>query len=61
MTQEVPFNSFTRELNVHLDQISYNEMAPPVEYDEDGNEVPHVPQSLAIGPGHIYRLLSPYL
>ena len=61
MTQEVSFNSFTRELNVHLDRISYNEMAPPVEYDEDGNEIPHVPQSLAIGPGHIYRLLRPYL
>ena len=61
MTQEVTFSRFARELNVHLDQISYNEMVPPIEYDDAGNEIPYKPQSLAIGPGHIYRLLQPYL
>ena len=61
MTQEVTFSRFARELNVHLDQISYNEMVPAIEFDDDGNEVAHKPQSLAIGPGHIYRLLQPYL
>ena len=61
MTQEVSFSSFARELNVQLDQISYNEMAPPIEYDENGDEIPHRPQSLTVGSGDVYRLLKPYL
>ena len=61
MTQEVTFSRFARELNVHLDKISYNEMVPPIEYDDDGNEIPYKPPSLAIGPSYIYRLLQPYL
>ncbi len=62
MTQNsIPFGSFARELNVHLDQISYNEMIPPVEYDAEGKELPHQPASLDVGAGDIYRLLKPYL
>jgi len=59
--QHISFNSFARQLNVHTDRLSYNEMAPPLEYDSDGNEIPHRPQSLALGSGDIYRLLKPYL
>lgn len=36
-------------------------MIPPVEYDDDGNEIAHRPQSLALESGDIYRLLNPYL
>lgn len=61
MTQRIPFSSFARELNVHLDQISYNEMVPPVAHDDDGNELPHHPESLALGAADVYRLLRPYL
>ena len=55
------FGRYTRELNVHLDQISYNEMIPAIELDEQGNEKPHRPSSIATGRGDIYRLLKPYL
>jgi hypothetical protein len=61
MTQRIPFGSFTRELNVHLDQVSYNEMIPPVLYDEEGNELPHRPEALGVGATDVYRLLRPYL
>ncbi len=62
MTQNsIPFGSFARELNVHLDQISYNEMIPPVEYDAEGKELPHQPTNLDVSAGDIYRLLKPYL
>jgi hypothetical protein len=57
----IPFGSFARELNVHLDQISYNEMIPPVEYDAEGKELPHQPTNLDVSAGDIYRLLKPYL
>ncbi|MDG1443292.1 MAG: DUF1538 domain-containing protein [Pseudomonadales bacterium] len=55
------FGRYTRELNVHLDQVSYNEMIPAIEFDEQGNEKPHKPTSIAAGSGDIYRLLKPYL
>ncbi len=59
--KEIPFGSFSRELNVHLDQISYNEMIPPVSYDDEGNEIPYRPPALIVGPADVYRLLKPYL
>ena len=55
------FGRYTRELNVHLDEISYNEMIPAIELDEQGNEKPHRPSSIAAGRGDIHRLLKPYL
>lgn len=61
MTQHISFNSFARQLNVHTDRLSYNKMVPPVEYDSDGDEIPHRPSSLALESGDIYRLLRPYL
>jgi hypothetical protein len=61
MPRSVPFGSFARELNVHLDQISYNEMIPPVAYDEAGREIPHRPEALALAGADIYRLLRPFL
>lgn len=61
MTQRISFGQFSRELNVHLDQISYNEMIPPVDHDADGNELPHRPAALSLTAPDIYRLLQPYL
>jgi hypothetical protein len=61
VTREISFGNFSRELNVHLDRLSYNEMAPPVSLDADGNEIPYRPPDLAVGAGDIYRLLKPYL
>jgi hypothetical protein len=61
MTQHIRFGSFNRDLNIHLDQISYNEMIPPVTYDAAGNELPQKPEALSLGAGDVYRLLRPYL
>lgn len=58
---EIPFSSFTRELNVHLDTVSYNELIPKVEYDDAGNELDTRRQAIKVGSGDIYRLLQPYL
>lgn len=58
---EIPFSSFTRELNVHLDTVSYNELIPPVQYDEDGNELISERAAIKVGTGDVYRLLEPYL
>jgi len=60
-TSQISFGQFGRELNVHLDKVSYNEMIPPIEHSEDGQELPHKPQSLNVGSGDVYRLLKPYI
>ena len=57
----VTFGSFTRELNVHQNQLSYNELVPPIEYGPDGSELPQKPNALSLGGREIYRLLQPYL
>jgi hypothetical protein len=61
MTRQVPFSSITRELNDHLDTVSFNELIPPVEYDEEGNEIGYRRVPIKVGTGDIYRLLAPYL
>lgn len=62
MSQDsISYGSLTRELSVHQNQLSYNELVPPIEYDENGNELPHKPAALAVGSNDVYRLLKPYL
>ncbi|XOV88877.1 MAG: DUF1538 domain-containing protein [Pseudomonadota bacterium] len=61
MTERISFGTFSRELNVHLDQVSFNELVPDVVYDSEGREQPHRPDALAVGAGDVYRLLRPYL
>jgi hypothetical protein len=38
--QHISFDSFTRESNVNVDEISYNELIQPINYDADGKELP---------------------
>ena len=57
----ISFGRLTRELNVQQDQISYNKMTPPVEYDAAGSMLPHRPAALSVNFSDIYRLLKPYL
>ncbi|MFT5208575.1 MAG: hypothetical protein ACI9CE_000289 [Flavobacterium sp.] len=60
-SNQVSFGEYGRELNVHLDKISYNEMIPVMQHSESGEELPHKPQSLDVRSGDIYRLLKPYV
>ncbi len=61
VTREVSFGSFTRELNVNLDTISYNELTAPIERDAEGNEVIKPLEPLSLSSRDVYRLLRPYL
>ena len=61
MSKEISFSSFTRELNVHLDTVSYNELIPRVEYDAEGHELSTRRQAIKVDAGDVYRLLQPYL
>jgi len=59
--QHIPFDSFTRESNVNVDEISLNELIPPIKYDENGKELPYLPDKLVVDESAVYRLLKPYL
>ncbi len=57
----IPFDTFTRESSVNDDQISFNELIPQIEYDEEGNELAFQPDHIVADSAAIYRLLQPYL
>lgn len=59
--EEVSFSSFSRELNVHRDTISYNELIPAVRRDASGRELDNRPGFIRVGGIDVYRLLRPYL
>jgi hypothetical protein len=61
VNREISFGDFSREQYVHQDRVSYNKLTPPIQYDEDGNELPHRPQDLDLNRSDVYRLIAPYV
>jgi len=61
MASKIRFGAFVREINVAQQEISYNDLAPPLEKDADGNELPYRPPSLKLRPVDIYRVVQPYV
>lgn len=61
MKREISFGDFSRDQYVQQDRISYNELTPAIEYDADGNEIPHRPAALDLNRSDVYRLIAPYL
>jgi hypothetical protein len=61
VAKEISYGSFAREISVQQDNLSYNELVPGIEYDEDGTEKPYRPRGLTLKPLDIYRLTKPYI
>ncbi|RKZ36946.1 MAG: DUF1538 domain-containing protein [Gammaproteobacteria bacterium] len=61
MAREIRFGSFVREITVHQVQVSYNELAPKVELDENGSELPYRPGKLKLRPIDVYNVVRPYV
>jgi len=61
VAREISYASFVRELAVQKDILSYNELVPSIDYDENGEEKPYRPPSLTLKPLDIYRLTKPYV
>jgi hypothetical protein len=61
MSRKIRFGAYVRELTVHQTEVSYNDLVPPVELDEDGNEKPHRPSRVRLRPVDSYRLIKPYV
>ena len=60
MATELRFGDYIQEALVQQKQVSYNELVPPVELDESGNELPYLPQKIQLKAFDAYRLIMPY-
>lgn len=61
MDQEIRYGDLVHETSVQLTEISYNDIAPKIARDADGNEIPYRPPRIQLGGLDVYRLLQPYL
>ncbi|MGB0721959.1 MAG: DUF1538 domain-containing protein [Gammaproteobacteria bacterium] len=61
MPQEIRFGDFVREITIHQDEISYNELTPPLDRDAEGREKPYQAPRIRLRPIDAYRLVQPYV
>jgi hypothetical protein len=61
MEKRVRFGTYLREVNVHHSEVRYSDLAPEVEKDAFGIDLPYRPGKLALRPVDIFRLIRPYL
>jgi hypothetical protein len=58
---EIRYGSYLREVNLKQQSISYNELTPKPQFDNQGNEVPYQSPKIELRLLDIYRLLTPYI
>lgn len=61
MAKTIRFGAFVREITIQQKQISYNELAPKIEKDASGNDLPYRPPKLELRGIDVYRLVQPYV
>lgn len=61
MDRQIRFGSYIREITVRQKLISYNDLVPEIQQDENGADVPYHPPKLNLRNIDIYRLVKPYV
>lgn len=61
MSKSIRFGAYVREVSIRQKKISYNQLAPEVERDAFGNDVPYRPPKLELRSIDVYRLIQPYI
>lgn len=61
MSKRVRFGAYLREVAIHQIEVSYNELAPVIEQDAYGNELPYRPPKVGLRGIDVYRLIQPYI
>ncbi len=59
--REIRFGAFVREITVHQDRISYNNITPKIWRDAEGTEIPYRAPRIRLRLIDAYRLIQPYL
>ncbi len=60
LLKHVRFGAFVREITMRQKEISYNDLAPEIKQDQDGNDIAYRPPKLELRSIDIYRLVQPY-
>jgi len=58
--KHIRFGAFVREITMHQQEISYNDLAPEIKQDQDGNDLAYRPGKLKVRSIDVYRLAQPY-
>ena len=61
MSKKVRFGAYLREVAIHQVRVSYNQLAPEIEQDSHGNDLPYRPSRLGLRALDVYRLIQPYV
>lgn len=61
MSDSIRYGAFVREVSLKQRQIGFNDIAPPVQKDENGNVIPYHPPKLKLRSLDIARLIKPYV
>jgi len=61
MIREIRFGDFVRQVTVEQQQLSYNELAPGIEQNEQGVDLPYIAPRLQVRSIDVYRILEPYV
>ena len=61
MPNRIRYGAYVREVSLKQRQISYNDIAPPVQKDEAGNVIPYHPPKIQLRSLDIARLIKPYV
>jgi uncharacterized protein DUF1538 len=58
--KQIRFGALVREITMHQEEVSYNDLVPEIEQDQDGNDLPYKPSRLQLRSIDVYRLVQPY-
>ena len=61
MKNQIRFGDFVREVVVHQQQVSYNDLVPKLEKNEHGEEVAQQTGKMKLRSVDMYRILKPYV
>jgi len=61
MPNRIRYGAYVREVSLKQRQISYNDIAPPVQKDEAGNVITYHPPKIQLRSLDIARLIKPYV
>lgn len=58
--KHIRFGAFVREITMHQEEVSYNDLAPEIKKDQDGKDLIYRPGKLKVRSIDVYRLVQPY-
>ncbi|MGH8245715.1 MAG: DUF1538 domain-containing protein, partial [Gammaproteobacteria bacterium] len=61
MAKQIRFGTYIQEISLHQHRISYNQLAPAIERDRHGHDLPYRPARLTLRSIDVYRLMQPYV